>query len=418
MFGKFIAKEKSYFYKLHKNAQKLITTIFLYNLIGTIPGIFLNAFLWRQTHDIFIVALYNCIAYFVVPFGFYLNGILLRRYKPALPYTVSLLVSGLAITILMFLPHLTNLSIIIYSIVDGLTLGVYWANRNLLTLKTTTTHDRIYFSSIETAQSTVTSVVIPMLIGWFITIGTPLHLFSPTQGYQLLLIYLLLVVLCIGYISTSIQSEEIKIPTLLVKNVSSNWKKFRWIQFFYGMENGVAYFVPVLVVLILVGNEGALGTVQSVAAIVASILIYFLGKTLNTTHRMKLIALGIFFTIVGALAFGAFYSAVGVFIFFAAQALAEQFTWVGGSSINYDLIDIDNRDETQHYAYVSDGEIFLNGGRVAGILLFMLLSIMTSQSFALRFSLVILACTQVFLFFAYKKIEKKLKSQHTSLTKT
>src|SRR6266567_9035604 len=357
MFNEFITKEKSYFNKLHKDAQKLLTTIFLYNLIGPLFGIFIDAFLWRQTHNIVLVSLYNVIAYTLVPFAFYLNGYLLRRYSPALPYTVSLLASGLAITILMFLPNLSYLSVVIFSIVDGLTLGIYWANRNLLTLKTTTTHDRIYFSSIETASSTITSVLIPALIGWFISIGTPLHLYTPIQGYQLLLVYIFVVILRIGFISKSINTAKIKIPTLLVKNISANWKKFRWIQFFYGMQNGVAYFVPVLVVLIIVGNEGALGTVQSISSIVASVLIYFLGKTLKTHHRMGLIAIGIFFTIIGSLLFSTLYSTIGILIFFAAQALAEQFIWVGGSSINYDLIDIDNRDEKQHYAYVSDEEI-------------------------------------------------------------
>src|SRR5258708_8699122 len=189
MIQEFIAKEKLYFHKLHKDAQKLIITIFLYNLIGPLFGIFINAFLWRQTHNIILVALYNSITYLIVPFAFYVNGYLLKRYPPALPYTVSLLISGIDITILMLLPSLSYLSIIIFSIVEGLTLGMYWSNRNLLTLKTTTTHDRIYFSSIETASNTITSVLIPAFIGWFITLGTPLHLFSPVQGYQLLLIY-------------------------------------------------------------------------------------------------------------------------------------------------------------------------------------------------------------------------------------
>jgi MFS transporter, YQGE family, putative transporter len=409
MLTEFITKETSYFHKLHKDAQKLITTIFLYNLAGPLFNIFIDAFMWRQTHNILLVALYNAISYTIVPFAFYLNGYLLRKYKPSLPYTVSLLISGCAIAILMFLPHLSYPSVILFSIIDGLTLGIYWANRNLLTLKTTTTHDRIYFSSIETASGTVTSVLIPALIGWFIILGTPLRLYTPIQGYQFLLMYMLVIVLRIGYSSKSIHNAEIKIPTLLVKNISMNWKKFRWIQFFYGMENGVANFVPVLVVLIIAGNESALGTVQSVSAIVASLLIYFLGKTLKTRHRMRLIAAGILFTIIGSLFFGALYSAIGVFIFFAAQNLAEQFIWVGGSSINYDLIDIDNRDENQHYAYVSDEEIYLNGGRVAGILLFIFLTMFVTQSFALRFALVILACTQVVLLIVYHSIEKNLK---------
>ena len=406
MFGRFIAKEKAYFNKLHQNAQNLLITFFLENLISPISGIFFNAFLWRQSHNIILIALYNCLMYAVIPIGFYLNGYLLKKFSPALPYTVSLLVSGLAITILMFLPNLSFLSVVIFSLVDGLSLGVYWANRNLLTLKTTTTHDRIYFSSVESATSTITNVLIPIVIGWFITFGTTIHLYTPIQGYQFLVIYMLIVIVRIGMISRTITIEEIKAPKLFVTDITPNWKKFRLIQFIYGLENAVNYFVPVLLVLILVGNEAALGTVQSTSAVVASILIYWLGKMLNTSHRLRLIGISVFFIITGALTFSILYSAIGVFIFFAAQALADQFMWVGGSSINYDLIDVDNKDPSKHYAYLCDEEIYLNGGRVVGILLFMLFVTLFSNTLALRFAPLFFASTQLFLLLAYRSIEK------------
>jgi MFS transporter, YQGE family, putative transporter len=412
MFKEFIAKEKSYFSKLHTDAQKLITTIFLFNLIGPIFGIFMNAFIWRQTHDIILVAIYNTIVYLVIPSAFYLNGYLLRKFSPAAPYTFSLLISGVAVAVFVFLPKVTYEAVILYSIVDGLSAGVYWANRNLLTLKTTTTHDRIYFSSIETASTTVTSVVIPALIGWFITFGTPMHLYTALQGYQLVMIYMTLVIIRIGIISKTIHAADISVPKLFVKQVSNNWKKFRVIQFIYGLENAVDFFVPVLLVFILVGNEAALGTVQSISAIIASIIIYWLGKSLNTSHRLRLIAISIFITILGALTFGILYSAIGVFILYAAQALAQQFMWVGSSSVNYDLIDVDNKDASQHYAYVCDEEIYLNGGRVIGILFFMLIIYLSSNAFALRFAPIIFTSTQVFLLFAYKKIEENLKPTH------
>ena len=411
MFKQFIAKEKAYFNKPHDNAQKLLITIFLDNLIGPLFGIFINAFLWRRTHDIVLVALYNLIVYAVIPLGFYINGYILRRNTPTMPYTVSLIINGLAVAALMFLPNVSYLAVIIFSIFDGFSAGIYWANRNLLTLKTTTTHDRIYFSSVETSSNTITSVIIPLVIGWFITFGTVIHLYTPVQGYQLLVVYMLVVIARIGIISKSINTGTIEVPVLLLKNISSNWKKFRWIQFIYGIENGVAFIVPVLLVLILVGNEAALGLVQSISAILASVLIYFLGRALTIHHRMQLIALSIVLNIIGSFFLGIVYSAIGVFIYFALQTLSQQFIWVGGSSINYDLIDIDNKDPKKHYAYVSDQEIYLNGGRVFGILLFIIMTTLISNTFALRFALIFVGSTQIFLLFIYHTVDKGLKKQ-------
>ncbi len=417
MIKEFIGKEKSYFHQLHSDAQKLIKTIFLYNFIGPLFSVFIDAFLWRQTHDIVTISIYNLILYAVIPLGFYVNGYLLRKYAPAIPYTVSLLVDGIAILFLMFLPTITLPAVIIFSLVDGLFAGVYWANRNLLTLKTTSTHDRIYFSSIESASGTITSVIIPALIGLFITFGTIIHLYTPLQGYKLLVAYMIGVILWIGTISKSITAGQSSKPPLLVKNSNKNWTIFRWIQFIFGLLNSVTYFIPILVVLILIGNEATLGIVQSISAVIASLLIYWVGKSLNTSHRLQLIFIGILFAILGTFIFGLLYSALGVLIFFAAQALSQQFIWVGGSSVNYDLIDNDNKDQNQHYAYVCDQEIYLNGGRVVGILLFLLILHLTTNTFALRFAPVIIACTQFFLLFAYAAIEKNLKNKHpASLT--
>lgn len=406
MIKSFLRKELSYFNKLHQDAKRLITTIFLYNFISPFFGIFLNAFLWRQSHSIEFVALYNVIMYAVIPIGFYLNGYLLRKYSPAILYILFLILGVIAIAVLLFLPTISYTTIILFSLVDGLSSGGYWANRNLLTLKTTTTHDRIYFSSIEIASSTITGVIIPILIGWFITFGAFAHLYTPIQGYQLLVIYIIIMMLRIETISKTITTSQISVPVLFVKNVSSSWKKFRWIEFIMGMQNAIYFFVPVLLVLILVGNEAALGTVQSFCAIVASSMIYWLGKSSNTTHRVKIIAASVIVTIVGALFFGAFYSAIGVFMLIASQTVAQQLLWVGGNSINYDLIDMDNKDPNQHYAYVCDQEIYLNGGRVVGILLFLLFLFLTSNTFTLRFSPLLFAFTQIFLLFTVYAIEK------------
>src|SRR5258708_3668610 len=351
MFQQFLSKEKAYFNKLHQDARKLITANFLYGLISPVFGIFLNAFLCRQSHNILFVATFNSLMFAVIPVGFYLNGFLLRRFSPAITYTFCIIIAGLAAGVLIFLPSISFLTVVIFSIVYGISAGIFWATRNLLTLKTTTTHDRMYYSSLESALNTTTGVLLPVIIGWFITLGSFVHLYTPRQGYQLLIIYMVIVILRISGISKTINTPDITVPTLLVKNSSNKWKKFRLIEFFMGLSDAILTFVPVLLVLILVGNEGTLGTVQSISAIIASVLIYSLGKSVTTSHRVKLIAISVICTITGALFYSSLYSAIGVFILFASQAIAQQFMWVGSNSINYDLIDMDNKDPQQHYAY-------------------------------------------------------------------
>lgn len=400
-------EETSYFKKLHQDARQLLISIFLYNLISPLIGIFLTAFLWRESHSLLLVASYNVIYFLVIPLGFYLNGWLLRRYQPALPFTLSLLATGGAIAVLTFLPTISYTTIIIFGIVNGVSAGVYWANRNLLTLQATQSDDRIYFSSLESSSGNLTDVVIPLLIGGFIALGATLHIYSSAQGYQILVLLMVGIIIAIGAVSRKISIKKPSLDKLFLKQISRKWKTFRWLEFILGLKEATVTFIPPLLVLILVGQEGTLGAIRSASTILAGLFVYILGKSLKTHHRLRLILISIIITVLGGIVFGITYSAIGVFIFFACQALAEPFVWVGLSSINYDLIDQDNKDPKLHYAYVCDQEVYLNGGRVVGIVLFIVLLSLSSNEFALRFAPFIFGATQILLLITARSIEKK-----------
>ncbi len=151
--------------------------------------------------------------------------------------------------------------------------------------------------------------------------------------------------------------------------------------------------------LILVGQEEALGIVQSASAILTSILIFALAKYLHVRHRMTLITLAILIAIIGAGSLSIFYSALAVIFFIACQAVIEPFNWIAMNS----------HDPEKHYAYVCDQEMYLNIGRVVSILFFIALVHFSSQMLALRFTPLILVIIQIPLFFLAKSIEKHHK---------
>ncbi len=402
----FINQEVIYFRNLQHDAQRLLFSIFLNNLIDPMLGLFLNAFLWRQSHDLQLVAFYNLIVFSLIAGGFYLNGILLKKFSPKTLFFLALIIFGFATSLLIFLPKFSYLTILFFGIIDGLCAGVYWGNRNLLTLKTTQSDNRIYFSSIETASGTITNVFVPLFIGWFIAFGDIIHLYSPIHGYQILSLLMLLIIGVIAIIMRTISIKQYAVGRLFVTKVSQNWQKFRLIQFVWGLNNGVTSFIPALLILILVGQEATLGTVQSASAIFTSILVFTLAKYLHIKHRLPLILTSAAFLIVGAGIFGLLYSALGVFILIASQGLAASLEWVAFSSLNYDLIDKDGEAKINHYAYVCDQEIYLNGGRVIAILLFIAIIHFGSKELALRFSPFIVAILQIFAYLFAKSIEK------------
>lgn len=406
----FIRKEISYFQKLHSDTQKLLLSIFLHDLIGPIISIFTNAFLWRQSHDLILVAVYNLVIYAVIPIGFYLNGLLLKKYSPGIIYFLSV-VGGIFVVVgLIFSPAVSYSLVAVLGLMLGLFSGTYWANRNLLTLKTTQSDNRIYFSSLETTSNTTTGVVIPLLIGWFITFGTIVHLYSPVQGYQMIAILMLGIVFILAVVIKTLSLKTISVGALFVKKVSRNWRQFQIFQFIWGINEGAITFIPILLVLILIGQEASLGTVQSASAIVTALLTFAFAKYLSVKHRTALIVIGVFITILGAAFLGTFYSALGVFILVASQNLANATKWIGYSSLNYDLMDHEGATTENHYAYVCDQEIYLNAGRIIGIFLFIVMLHFVSNNVALRFAPFVFAITQIVLITTFKAIEKNLRN--------
>ena len=121
---------------------------------------------------------------------------------------------------------------------------------------------------------------------------------------------------------------------------------------------------------------------------------------------MFLLQISFLASIIGAVFLIYSFSAIGVFIFIVALALANSIQWVAVQSLNYDLIDNENRDQENQYAYVFDQEIYLNGGRILGVVMFILLIQIFSNSTALKITPIILALSQIFLLWFAKKLEK------------
>ena len=403
--AKLLQKEKKHFDLLHNQTQHLLVSIFLYALISPLFSLFVNAFLWRELQNFVTVALYNLAMYAVVPFGFYINGYLLKKYATNKLYLFGLLLEALATALLIFLTHITFLTVIIFGILQGFAISIYWANRNLLTLQTTKNDNRIYFSGIEITSSTITGIIIPFLIGNFIIFGTTISLYTPLVAYKILAVIMLVVSIFIGIHILGMAPTKNSFSSLWIHNASKRWQRFRWYEVCVGFFSGTTAFIPTIIVLVFVGNENALGNIQSISAITAAIIVYYLAKKLHVQHRLHLVITSVIISILGALAFSLLFSPLGVYLFFISTVVSLPILWIPLSSLNYDLIDEDEQSNL-HYAYVCDQEIYLNLGRVLAIAIFIILIFVFSKTISLRFVPLFYAGIQILFFFIARSLER------------
>lgn len=406
---KILSVEKDHFNRLSSQAKQLIKGFTLFNLIFPIFSIFTMAYLWRQSQDIILVAIFNLGVYSAMPIGFYLNGHLLKKLLPSQLYFTGILFQAIFTAAVIFSPVTNNISTLLYGFMIGISSGLIWSNRALLVVRITSNKNMIYFITLDSTISLLLGIVIPVAIGSFIIFGQTAHLYSPVQAYYFLCLVMFLVIFFIFKNTKNITTKLPQLNQIFLKKPSKKWLKMRFFAFIFGLLGGLGSFIPIIMVMQFIGKEDALGTVQSLSAVIAAIIIYTVGKKISVEQRVWIVGGNVLFAILAGLSFAIFYSQIGVFIFFIFQSFAQPLGSIGYNSIYYGLVETENHETQNHYSHIFDSEIFINSGRIIGIIAFLLFIHFSSQALALRYTLLFFTLFQVLLFIIAKSIDKNQK---------
>lgn len=398
-------KELSYLQKLNLESKYLIKSIFLFNLILPILSIFLTAFLFRQTQSLAYVGIFYAFLFFGITFGFYAIGLLLRKYSTQILMIFGLISMSGIFTILVFLSSINIFDILVFGFLYGITVGLYWANRNYLTVLTTISQNRIYFSSLESVSKSMSDIVVPLLIGGFLALGIKFNLYSSILGYRILALVLLFIVFLASLIILKM-TQSINPVRLVIRNRNKNWTLFRIYNFAIGTISISHIFLMPLMILTLVGNEGELGALQSIASLISAIIVYGFAKSMKINNRFRLLTISLIIGFIGIAIFSLTFSALGVFVFMASIALSQPFWWTYMISFSYDLIDNETGNyPAKRYAALCDREIYINSGRIIAILIFLYLITNFSNDTALRYTPLIFIFSQLIIFLTAKIVE-------------
>ena len=174
------------------------------------------------------------------------------------------------------------------------------------------------------------------------------------------------------------------------------WYKFLILAALKGSVQGYLVTAPAILVMRLVGDEGSLGTIQSISGILTAFLLYILGRTAKPKHRLYIFSAGILVFFIGALTNQILFSALGVIVFVLAKVIFMPLHDIAYFPIQMRIIDVlsvkENRSE---FAYIFNHEFGLYIGRFMGLVLFIYLAFYVSEEIALRYSLLIIATIQL-----------------------
>ncbi|HMG88765.1 MAG TPA: hypothetical protein VK589_01860 [Chryseolinea sp.] len=391
-------QEYDVFMLLPRPTRVLLITNMIYAFALPVIDIFVGAYIMRSSNDPKIVAIYQLSVYTGIPLTFLINGYLLNRVKISHLYSFGMLLSGLSMLIMMSLENLSTVGVSVAGMLMGCSFGFFWANRDFLALNTTNDLTRNYYYGLETFFYTISYIIVPLAVGGLLANTDTLGWFGGNinTAYQLVTsgVFLLTVLASIVIHKADFKKPELK--QFLFFKFHSLWKKMLVLAGLKGMAQGYLVTAPAILIMRLVGNEGSLGLVQGISGICTAVLLYMLGRTTKPSDRIFIFIAGLGIFLVGTLVNGILFSAIGVMVFVLCKVLFTPLHDIAYFPTQMRVIDIVSRIEKRNeFAYIFNHEFGLYVGRFSGLVLFIVLANYVSESFALKYALIIIGVIQL-----------------------
>jgi YQGE family putative transporter len=308
-----------------------------------------------------------------------------------------MLLSGLSMLIMMSLTNLSVVGVGVAGILMGCSFGFFWANRDFLTLNNTNDSNRNYYYGLETFFYTITFIIVPLMVGAFLAKSSDGWLGgSINLGYKIVTVVVFLLTILSSIIIHKDNFINPKQKEFLFFKFHMLWKKMLVLAVLKGLAQGYLVTAPAILIMRLVGNEGSLGLVQGISGVATAIMLYLLGRLTKPEHRIYIFSAGLIIFLIGTLTNGILFSATGVIIFILCKVLFQPLHDIAYFPTQMRVIDVVSKIENRNaYAYIFNHEFGLYLGRFLGLGLFICLATYVSESFALKYSLIVIAVIQL-----------------------
>lgn len=393
-----LLKEYRLFRSCSRDMRLLLLTNMVYALVLPVIEIFVAAYVMRNSHDVSKVVIYQLAIYAATPLAFLINGYLLGRMSVYRLYSLGMLLSGASMLVMMSSNVITPLDIAGSGLMMGISTGLFWANRGFLTLSTTTDENRNYYYGLEQFAYTVTSVAVPVAIGWFI-VATGRHDWFGgviNHAYRIVAFVVCGLTMIASIIVHRGNYSNPPKTRFVYFRFHPLWYKLLSLSVLKGLAQGYFVTAPAMLIMKLVGQEGTLGTVQAAGGLISAVILYFVGRNCGPRHRLLVFTVGLVLFAIGSVINAILFSSIGVLIFMACLLLAKPLLDVAYYPIQMLVIDIVSKIEGRNqYAYIFNCEFALFLGRLLGCSLFIGIAFFVSDVAALKYALPLIAAIQL-----------------------
>lgn len=398
-----LTTEISHFKSQSHNFRILVLTNLVYAIVQPVIDIFVAAYIMRNSSDTSKVVIYQLAIYTGIPLTFLVNGLLLKYINIRALYSMGMMLSGVSMIIMMSLKTLDLTGIGIAGITMGLSFGLYWSNRDYLAVAITNDNNRNYYYGLETFFYTIIAIAIPAAIGWFIQSKSGES--AKHDAYVIITGVVFVITMVASAVCFRGKFENPVQKKYVFFKFHPLWYKLLSLATFKGLAQGFLVTAPAMLIFKILGEEGALGNAQSIGAVLAAIIIYFIGRFSKPSDRVKTFSVGLILFAVGACLNGAMFNQTSVIVFLLLLLIAKPLMDLAYFPIQLRVIDIVSHIEKRgEFAYILNHEAGLYLGRLLGAGTFLGLYYYISEEVALRYAVAIIAVLQLCSIFISKNI--------------
>ncbi len=399
-----------------KSAKILIFTNVIYAFVLPVIDIFVAAYIMRNSNDPAKVMFYQLAIYTGIPITFYINGYLLNRIEIKKLFSLGMILSGVSMVFMMSLEEISYYGLVGAGLIMGMSFGLYWANRDYLVLATTKDKTRNFYYGLQTFFYTIIASIVPLIIGWYLIKGNGSSDEGINKGYQVVTGVVFIITILASIVFHFGEYEKPKSEKFLYFKFHKLWGKMLQLSFLKGLAQGFIVTAPAMLMMKFFESEGALGTAQSIGALIAACVMLILGKISKPKHRLAIFSAGLIFFFLASFINGLMFNSEGVIIFMFLLLIARPLLDIAYFPIQLKVIDllskIENRNE---FSYILNHEFGLFAGRFIGAGTFLTLAFFVNADIALRYALLIIGVLQLISMVITKqllKIQNKLENEN------
>jgi YQGE family putative transporter len=357
---------------VHANRELVLLLLIggFYSLSISLSNTFVNVYLWKQSGEFKDLGLYNLAIVTMQPLTFILAGRLAKKIDRII--VLRLGVSFLAVffvTVLLVGERADDYLLLLGALL-GIGYGFYWLAFNVLTFEITEPDTRDFFNGFLGLLASTAGMIGPIIAGYMISS------LAKWKGYTIifsisLVLFVIAVVLSFFLKRRAAEGNYLFVRILQERNYNKNWRLITNAHFFQGLREGTFVFVISVLVYITTGSELALGTFGLVNSATSFVVYYLVSRFIKHKHRKNAILFG------GLLLYGAIFlivfdvSYMRLILYAMVIAIAYPILLVPYSSLTFDVIGRSWKSAEMRIEYIVVRELFLNGGRIVSILLFL-----------------------------------------------